>query len=128
MWTAITNIFLGLWLMISPSVLQMNQSTANNNHIIGPLVITFSIISLWDINRKIMSVNIVLGAWLLVAIFVLNFSTALVLSSNGACACFIVLLSTIKRKPKQHYGGGWHSLFQRNPPHMREAEKISSQQ
>src|SRR5574337_499355 len=110
MWTAITNIFLGLWLMFSPSVLQMNQSTADNNHIIGPLVIAFSIISLWDINRKIIRVNIVLGLWLLVALFVLNFSTALVLSSNGACACFIIVFSSIKRKPKQRYGGGWHSL------------------
>jgi hypothetical protein len=125
MWAAITNIFLGFWLMLSPSLLNMNATTADNNHIIGPLVITFSVVSLWDINRKAIRANIVLGAWLLTALFILDFTNTLAFFSNGACASFIILMSSIKRKAKQHYGGGWRSLFQHHPLHMREAEKRS---
>lgn len=125
--TRIINIFFGLWLMISPAILKMNQTTSDNNHIVGPLVITFSVISLWNINRNVVRANIVLGAWLLVALFLLDFTKTIAFCSNGACACFIIMLSSIKRKSNEKFGGGWHSLFQHSPLHLREAEKISSQ-
>lgn len=125
--TRIINIFFGLWLMISPAILKMNQTTSDNNHIVGPLVITFSVISLWNINRNVVRANIVLGAWLLIALFLLDFTKTIAFCSNGACACFIIILSSIKRKSNEKFGGGWRSLFQHNPLHLREAEKISSQ-
>ena len=126
MWSGIINIILGLWLMISPEILKMNQTTSDNNHIVGPLVITFSIISLWDINRNVIRANVIPGAWLLAALFVLDFTKTIAFCSNGACACFIIVLSSIKRKAAGRFGGGWRSLFQHNPLHFREAEKISS--
>ena len=127
MWPGIINIILGLWLMISPEILKMNKVTSENNHIVGPLVITFTIISLWDINWKAVKANTVLGAWLLIALFILDFTKTIAFCSNGTCACFIILLSSLKRPTTGKFGGGWHSLFQRNPIHLREAEKISSQ-
>lgn len=123
MWATIINIILGLWLVISPSVLNMAPATADNNHIIGPLVITFSVVSLWKINRNVVKANIVLGIWLLIALFVLDFSETIVFLLNGICGVLIILLSSIKRRSTQNFGGGWRSLFQHNPPHMIEAEK-----
>ena len=67
MFTRIISIIIGLWLMASPDILTMNSVTSNNNHIAGPLVITFSVISLWDINRNVIKANIILGIWLIVA-------------------------------------------------------------
>jgi len=116
----------GLWLMISPTVLNMNQSTSDNNYIIGPLAITFSVISLWIINRNAIKANIILGIWLLVALFILHFSETIAFLSNGICAVLLILLSSIKRKTTEKFGGGWRSLFQHNPLHLREAEKIST--
>lgn len=123
MWAAIVNIIIGFWLMASPVLLHMNQTTSDNNHVVGPLVITFSVISLWQINRKVVKANIVLGIWLLIALFVLDFSMTIAFLSDGICAVLIILLSSIKRKRTQNFGGGWRSLFQHNPPHMIEAEK-----
>lgn len=127
MWAGIINIILGLWLMISASVFEMGPPTANNNYVTGPLIITFSIISLWEINRNVIKLNILVGLWLLVALFVLDFTRTIAFFSNGACAAFIILLSSIKRKSVQNFGGGWRSLFQHNPPHLREAERMSSE-
>lgn len=126
MWTGIMNILLGLWLMISASIFGMAPTTASNNYITGPLIITFSIISLWEINRNVIKLNILVGLWLLTALFVLDFTSTIAFFSNGACAAFIILLSSIKRKPAQNFGGGWRSLFQHNPPHLREAQRMSS--
>lgn len=119
----IVNIVLGLWLMVSPAVFGMNRITSNINHIVGPLVITFSIISLWEINRNAIKVNILLGLWLLIALFLFDYTKTIAFFSNGGAACLIIILSSIKRKGRGKFGGGWRSLFQHNPVHLREAEK-----
>jgi hypothetical protein len=125
MFTRIISILIGLWLMASPHILTMNTVTSDNNHIVGPLVITFSVISLWDINRNVIKANIILGIWLIVALFVLDFTKTIAFYSNGACACFLIILSSINTPSKAKFGGGWRSLFQHNPVHLREAEKTS---
>jgi hypothetical protein len=124
MWSAIINTIVGLWLIVSPSVFDMNKTTSNNNYIIGPLVITFSVISLWDINRNAIKANIVLGLWLLIALFALDFTRTVAFFTNAACGALIILLSSSERKNRKNFGGGWRSLFQHNPPHLREAERI----
>lgn len=126
MWAAVLNILMGAWLMISPAVFDMKNGPADNNHIIGPLVITFSVISLWDINKKAGKVNILLGAWLLAAFFIFNYTNRGVIVSNSIAAVLIILLSLVKRKALHQYGGGWRSLLQHHPPHLREAEKLSA--
>lgn len=128
MWARILNIFIGLWLMVSPAVLHMNTIAADNNHIVGPLVITFAVVSLWQINRNAVKANIVLGLWLLIGLFVLNFNQTIIFLLNGICGVLIILLSSIKRKTSQKFGGGWRSLFQHNPPHMVEAERRALKQ
>lgn len=124
---AITSCIAGLWLMISPAIFTMNESTSNNNHIIGPLVITFSVISFWSINRNAIKANIILGAWLLISLVVLNFAYALPLLSNGICGVLLILLASTKRNSEEKFGGGWRSLFQHNPLHQQEADKNQNQ-
>lgn len=119
----IVNIVLGLWLMVSPFIFGMNRLTSNINHIVGPLVITFSIISLWEINRNAIKVNLLLGVWLLIALFLFEYTKTIAFFSNGSAACLVIILSSIKRKGGGKFGGGWRSLFQHNPAHLREAEK-----
>jgi hypothetical protein len=122
MWATITSAVIGLWVMVSPAVLPMSRAAANNNHIAGPLVITFSLVALWDINRNAIKVNLLLGAWLLIALFVLT-STTPVIISNALSALALLMLAWKKRNSKQNFGGGWRSLFQHNPPHLQAAEQ-----
>lgn len=123
---AVVNCLVGLWLMFSPSVLHMNETTSDNNHILGPLVITFSVISFWQINWKIIRVNILLGIWLLAALFILHFTDTMAFFSNGLCGVLLILLSSLNRRTTEKFGGGWRSLFQHQPLHLREAGKMES--
>ncbi len=123
MWSCIATIILGLWLMVSPSVLGMAPSAANNNHIAGPLVITFAVIALWEINRNVIKVNMLIAVWLMISPLVIDFAATTAVLSNLLSAVAILLLALVKREVKQRYGGGWISLFQKNPPHLREAER-----
>ena len=111
MWTAIVNILLGLWLMISPHLLQFEKAASDNNYIVGPLVLTFSMIALWELNRSILFLNIALGIWLLVSPFVLEFQSSATTWATILSGALLAGLSFIKRKVKGKYGGGWRSLF-----------------
>ena len=109
--------------MILPAVLDMSETTANNNYIVGPLAITFSVISLWEINRNALKLNMLLGIWLLLSLAILDYNSRTAFLLNGICGVLLILLSLVKRKKQQNFGGGWRSLFQHNPPHLREAER-----
>jgi hypothetical protein len=118
----IISITAGLWVMISPPVLKMSDRLADINHICGPVVITFAFIALWDINKSAIKANLVIAAFLIIATLFFKEDTATT-TSNILSGIITMACSLIKRKSKQHYGGGWKSLFQKNPVHFTEAGK-----
>ena len=111
MWAAIINILLGLWLMISPYLLQLEKAASNNNYIVGPMVLTFAITALWEINRSARYFNIAAGAWLAASPFILNFQAADATWNSIVSGVLIAVFSFVKGTIKGKYGGGWKSLF-----------------
>jgi len=124
MWAQIINIVIGLGLMVTPALLRFNKVAADNNHIVGPLVITFAVISLWEINRNARLFNIVTGCWLILSPFIVGFSSV-ALVTDIVSGIAVILFSLNKGKIKSRYGGGWRSLFQKHPLHV-QAIKSSS--
>lgn len=118
MWAQIINALIGLAIMISPGLFQFTQTEANYNHILGPLVIAFAVISFWECNRNARLFNMITGACLIVAPFIFGFrSDALWLDVVGGI--LLILLSLVKGKITQKFGGGWRSLFMNNPLHIQ---------
>lgn len=120
MWAAIVNIVIGLFLMIAPGIFHFDKSVADQFYIIGPIVITFSFITLWEVNHFAHYFNIPAALWLIIASFIFHFqsSAAWIAIISGV---LIILLSLVKRKMKGKYGGGWRSLWQKHPLHMQKA-------
>ena len=124
MWAQIINIVIGIGLMAAPAIVGFDKVASNNNHIVGPLVITFAVVSLWEINRNVRWFNIVTGAWLILSPFIIGFgASAQAIDIAGGIA--VILFSLHKGKIKNKYGGGWRSLFQKHPLHV-QAVKSSS--
>lgn len=117
MWAAIINTLIGLWLTFTPAVFQLAGSRAYTNYIIGPLIITFAVIAMWEINYSIIRINILIAIVLVVMTFVAGEKTA-VLYANIVSAVVIIPVSLMKRKIKGSYGGGWKSLLQKTPAHI----------
>lgn len=124
MWAQIVNIIIGLALMVTPAILKFNKVAANNNHIVGPLVITFAVISFWEINRNVRLFNIVTGCWLILSPFIVAFSSE-ALVTDIASGIAIIIFSLFKSKIKSRYGGGWRSLFQKHPLHTQVIKSSS---
>ncbi len=117
MWAAIINTLIGLWLTFTPAVFQLAGSRAYTNYIIGPLIITFAVIAMWEINYSIIKINIFI-ALVLIVMTVVTGEQSTALYSDIISAVLIIPASLMKRKIKGSYGGGWKSLLQKTPAHI----------
>lgn len=119
MWTAIITTIIGLWVMITPELLHADANLHNVNYILGPLIITFSITSYWQINRNVRWLNVVTGIILLFWSIIYFSHPMPFLISNIISGVLVSSLSLVKRKATTRYGGGWRALFQNHPAHMQ---------
>jgi len=122
MLAGIFTILISLALMFYAGLWPLGKEAIDNIHIVCPLIIAFAITALWEINRNVRYLNVLLGAWLMAAPFVLGFPSPLPKLCSVVAGLAIALLSLLPRRVKGKYGGGWKSLFQSAPPHDDVAE------
>lgn len=118
MWAPVVQILIGVWLILTPSVFSVARPAADNLYIMAPLLITFAVIALWEINKSVVKVNILIGGWLLLAPLFLEFGSRTAVVSEVLSALAVIALSLVRRNSQQRFGGGWRSLFQANPEHL----------
>lgn len=122
MWAQIINMVLGLGVMAAPAVWWFPEDASNNNYIAGPLVITFAMIAITDVGRSMRWFNVPLACWLTISPFILDYDGP-ALPVNVLLGVVIGVLSLVKGKVSQRFGGGWRSLFQKEPAHVKAAEE-----
>ena len=97
--------------MAAPSVLGMEGTGADNDHIVGPLIATVAITAIFENTRNLRRLNMLFGAWLLLAPWVLNFETTTAIISHMATGALIIGFSLVRGDIKERMGGGWSSLW-----------------
>jgi len=70
-WNLVASALAGVWLMFAPSILGATGRAADNDHLIGALVVTWSVIVLAEVARPARYLNVLFGIWLLIAPWVL---------------------------------------------------------
>ncbi|MDQ2657063.1 MAG: vitamin K epoxide reductase [Bacteroidota bacterium] len=111
MWVNIVTALLGIWMMVAPHLMGVEKKIANNAHIVGPLIASFSIIAIWECTRNVRFFNLPLALWLLAAPFVLQYSNDTALMNDYIIAILVILSYLVKRERKHRFGGGWKTLF-----------------
>ncbi len=125
MWAQILNAIIGIWLMAAPGFLEHNAAGTDNGHIVGPVITTFAIIACWECTRTVRKWNFPLGAWLLLAPWLLGYEDGLAIASDMMCGAMVIALASVQGYLTKHYGGGWSALWQSKPHHWQEARKNS---
>ena len=115
MWAQIAAALVGLWLMVSPSVLEYGEPARTNSLIAGPIAVSMAVIAIWEIGRSLRWVNVLIGVWLLIAPLILGFETESLVNSMVAGA-LLAGFSLIRGQVSGQYGGGWKSLFSDDAP------------
>jgi hypothetical protein len=103
---------LGVWLMVAPTVLGYGPPAAHDDRIVGPLIAAVGIIAAWEIARPLRHVNLLAGAWLVLAPWLLGFPADATLNSL-AVGIAVVVLSRIRGRVSDSFGGGWSALWDR---------------
>ncbi|MCM8570833.1 hypothetical protein NE848_15660 [Gramella jeungdoensis] len=123
MWARFINTALGLWLMITPGIFQYSSAAADNGHILGPVIVTFSVVAMWEATRVVRKWNFPVAIWLLAAPWILGYENTIAIVSDMGVGVLVLIFSSIRGKIEKNYGGGWSSLWQQNPEHIQKTKQ-----
>ena len=110
MWTMGSSIAIGIALMFSRVLFDTSGAGANSDHVIGSLVITFSIMALSEVGRPLRFANVLLGSWLLLAPLVLTGYAGLGAAASILAGILLIALALPRGPIKSHYGA-WDQLI-----------------
>lgn len=103
-WNLVLSILIGLWLMFTRPLLGAEGTMADADHLIGALVVTFSVIALAETGRPLRFLNIALGLALLITPFGFGADWVQTLASI-LCGLLLMILSIRRGPMHNHYGG-----------------------
>lgn len=103
-WSLVMSTALGVWLMVAPSVLATEGAIADSDHLVGALVVTFSVIAWAEVTRSARWAIVLLGAWLLVAPWLLTDTTLLARWNDMAVGVVLAGLSVNRGIIRERYG------------------------
>ncbi|MBX9625527.1 MAG: SPW repeat protein [Gemmataceae bacterium] len=105
-WTLLASTALGVWLLFAPSALGSVGRAADSDHLTGALIVTVAVVATAEVGRAFRFLNVLLGAWLVLAPWVLAGESAAARWSNIAVGVALILLS-LPRGPVRDRYGGW---------------------
>lgn len=103
-WYLLASVGLGIWLMLTPAMLASSGAAAHSEHLVGALIVTVAVIALADVGRAVRFVNMVLGAWVIAAPWILSGATPASRWSDIIAAALVILLSLPRGPVGERYG------------------------
>jgi hypothetical protein len=109
-WHLLTGAALGVWLMFAPAVFGTQGGAADSDHLVGALVVTFAVIAMAEVGRPLRFINILFGAWLVVAPWVLSGFAATAMWNEIVVGLALILLSLPRGKVRGQYAA-WNEYI-----------------
>ncbi len=104
-WTLVASAGLGVWLMFSRLVFGTEPPLANSDHLVGALIVTVAVIAMAEVARPLRFLNVVFGAWLIAAPWMLGGAATLAAWAGVVVGLAIMALSLPRcTRSKEHYG------------------------
>jgi hypothetical protein len=92
-WNLLLSVGIGVWLVFTPSALGSAGAAAHSDHLAGALIVTTAVIALADVGRAARFANILFGAWVIVAPWLLGGATPASRWSDAIVGALVILLS-----------------------------------
>jgi|SRR5579862_511518 len=103
-WNLAVSAFAGLLLMILPSLLKLYDRLAVCDYVEGPIVLAIAVLSMAEVFRALRFCLAPLGAWLIIAPFVLTSPGPLTVLCHIIIGLFLVAQIWVKTVVKERYG------------------------
>jgi uncharacterized membrane protein len=92
-WNLFISIALGVWLLFAPAVFGTTGRASDSDRLLGALVVTFTAIAVAEVGRPVRFLNILFGAWIIIAPFLLAGYTPAGFVSGIVTGFALVILS-----------------------------------
>jgi hypothetical protein len=109
-WNLWLSTMVGTWLMAAPTLLRLTGTVADSTHIVGALVVTFSVIAFAEPARLVRTPNILLGAWMLLAAWILD-SGVPEWPWISAASGLALMMVNLRCGPVEDRYGDWQSFI-----------------
>lgn len=103
-WNLWLSTMVGAWLMAAPTLLGLAGGIADSTHIMGALVVTFSVIAFAEPSRVVRWLNVLFGLWVLLAPRILEGGTSAWQWMSVATGLALIALSFRCGPVEDHYG------------------------
>lgn len=103
-WNLLVTAALGIWLMIAPFAFGSTGTAAHTDHLIGALIVTAAAIALADVGRTVRFINVLFGALIIVAPWILGGATQGGRWNDLVIGVLVILLSFPRGKIGDLYG------------------------
>jgi nucleoside-diphosphate-sugar epimerase len=109
--TLVLCVAIGALLMCTRLLFGTEGAMANSDHVIGCLIITIAVTALAEVGRPVRLLNVPVGAWLIVAPFVLEGATMLASIAGVLMGGALILLSLPRGRLSGEHYGGWDKVI-----------------
>ena len=106
-WTLMLSIAIGVWLTFTRLAFDSYGAMANSDHLVGALVVTFSVMAWAEVGRAVRFINIPFGAWLIAAPWLLDGIVSPLATWNGVICGALLIALAIPRGPVKDSYAGW---------------------
>ncbi|MAT66735.1 MAG: dTDP-glucose 4,6-dehydratase [Gammaproteobacteria bacterium] len=105
-WTLLASIAIGTWLTFTRLTFDSSGAMADSDHLVGLLVVTFSIMAWAEVGRALRFINIPFGAWLVAAPWLLDGAASPLAVWNGVlCGVLVIVLALPRGQVRDSYAG-----------------------
>ncbi len=106
-WTLLASTAIGVWFMFTRLTFGNSDGMANSDHLIGSLVVVFSIMAFAEVVRAVRFINIAFGAWLVAAPWLLSGAGSTLSTWNGVVGGLLLIALALPRGPVKDSYAGW---------------------
>lgn len=109
-WNLLLSAGIGIWLMFAPAVFGATGRAADSSHVTGALITTVAVIVMAEVIRAGRFLNVLLGAWVISAPWLLSGATAGAKWNDAAAGLLVIALSFPRGKARERYAA-WDRLI-----------------
>ena len=120
------SIAVGVWLMFTRLSLGTSGPMADSDHLIGALAVTVAIMAFAEVGRALRFINLPLGAWLIVAPWLLGGAATPWAAWNGVISGMLLIGLALPRGPVRNSYAGWDPYVVWQPHFWNAGAKASA--
>ena len=106
-WTLVASVILGIWLMFTRLAFGTTRPMADSDHLVGALVVTTSIIAMAEVARPLRFINMLFGAWLVLAPWLLDGAPPMTHWSDAVSGIALIGLTLPRGVRSRHHYASW---------------------